>query len=121
MLANYGGGDRGRKEAPRRFLADRIQEFHRAAWTGGLILRGARSSSNNMLRPRRCFASFVGVRIIVRKQLVTLTLGMAVGVVSATVASLIQNALHIVGFAIFLPLWFSLFLLVLKFGPDGWR
>jgi hypothetical protein len=52
---------------------------------------------------------------------VTLTLGMAVGVVSATVASLIQNALHIDGFAIFLPLCLSLFLLVLKFGPDGWR
>jgi hypothetical protein len=61
------------------------------------------------------------VRAIVRKQLVTLTLGMAAGVVSATVGGLIQNAFHVDGFFIFLPLFASLFLLVLKFGPDGWR
>lgn len=51
----------------------------------------------------------------------TLTLGMAAGVVSATVGSLIQNAFHVDGFFMFLPLCASLFLLVLKFGPDGWR
>jgi hypothetical protein len=52
---------------------------------------------------------------------VTLTLGMAAGVVSATVGSLIQNALHVDGSFIFLALCFGLLLLVLKFGPDGWR
>jgi hypothetical protein len=46
---------------------------------------------------------------------------MAAGVVSASVGSLIQNALHVDGYFIFLPLCVALFLLVLKFGPDGWR
>jgi len=65
--------------------------------------------------------SSLAVRTIVRKQLVTLTLGMAAGIASATIGSLIQNAFHIDGFFIFLPLCVGLFLLVLKFGPDGWR
>ena len=69
----------------------------------------------------RWFDIVVGVRTIVRKQLVTLTLGMAAGIASATVGSLIQNAFHVDGFFIFLPLCVGLFLLVLKFGPDGWR
>jgi hypothetical protein len=67
------------------------------------------------------FAIFVDVRTIVRKQLGTLGLGMAAGVVSASVASLIQNAFRVDGSFIFFPLCASLFLLVLKFGPDGWR
>jgi hypothetical protein len=52
---------------------------------------------------------------------VTLTLGLAAGIVSATVGSLAQNALHVDGYVIFLPLFSGFFLLVLKFGPDGWR
>jgi hypothetical protein len=74
-----------------------------------------------VLRPHRRFAIFDDVRTIVRKQLETLTLCMAAGVVSATVGSLTQNALHVDGFFIFLALCFSLFLLVLKFGPGGWH
>jgi len=61
------------------------------------------------------------MRAIVRKQLVTLGLGMAAGVVSAAVGSIIQNALRVDGSFIALPLCFGLFLLVLRFGPDGWR
>jgi hypothetical protein len=71
--------------------------------------------------PAEWFAIFVDVRTIVRKQLGTLGLGMAAGVVSASVASLIQNAFRVDGSFIFFPLCASLFLLVLKFGPDGWR
>lgn len=67
------------------------------------------------------FAIFVDVRPIVRKQLGTLGLGMAAGVASASVASLIQSAFHVDGAFIFFLLWASLFLLVLRFGPDGWR
>jgi hypothetical protein len=52
---------------------------------------------------------------------VTLTLGMAAGVLGISVGSLIQNALHVDGSVIALPLCFGLILLVLKFGPDGWR
>jgi hypothetical protein len=59
------------------------------------------------------------VRTIVQKQFVTLALGMAAGVVSFSVGSLIQNALHVDGSFIALPLCFGLFMLVLKFGPDG--
>jgi hypothetical protein len=33
----------------------------------------------------------------------------------------IENALHVDGVFIFLPLCLGLFLLILKFGPDGWR
>jgi len=61
------------------------------------------------------------MRTIVRKQLVTLGLGMAAGVVSFTIGDLIQHALHVDGFFIALPLVAGLFVLVLKFGPDGWR
>jgi hypothetical protein len=61
------------------------------------------------------------VRSILQKQLVTLGLGMAAGVASASIGSLVQNALRVDGSFIFLPLCFGLFLLVLKFGPDGWR
>jgi hypothetical protein len=52
------------------------------------------------------------VRTLVKKQLVTLTLGMAAAVGSASVGSVIQNALHTDGSFIFLPLCFSLFFLV---------
>ena len=61
------------------------------------------------------------VKGIVRKQLSTLGLGMAAGVVSFSAGSLIQNAVHVDGSFTALPLCFGLFMLVLKFGPDGWR
>ncbi len=80
-----------------------------------------RLSCDSLLRPRQWFAIVVGVRTIVRKQSVTLLLLTAAGLVSASVGSLIQNAFHVNGSVIFFPLCASLFLLVLKFGPDGWR
>jgi hypothetical protein len=61
------------------------------------------------------------VKTIVRKQLGTLALGMVAGVVSFSTGSLIQSALHVNDSFIALPLCFGLFMLVLKFGPDGWR
>ena len=54
------------------------------------------------------FAIFVDVRTIVRKQFGTLGLGMAAGVVSASAASLIQNAFRVDGSFIFFPLCASL-------------
>ncbi len=64
---------------------------------------------------------FDGARTIVRKQLGTLGLGMAAGVVSASIGSLVQSAFHVDGYLIFFPLCAGLFLLVLRFGPDGWH
>jgi hypothetical protein len=74
-----------------------------------------------LTEPPKWFAIVLDVRAIVRKQLGTLGLGMAAGVLSASVGSLIQNALHVDGSLIFFPLCAGLFLLVLRFGPDGWR
>ena len=71
--------------------------------------------------PPKKFCYLRCVRTIVRKQAVTLGLGMVAGIFSFAVGSLIQNMLHVDGSSIALPLCFSLFLLVLKYGPDGWR
>jgi hypothetical protein len=61
------------------------------------------------------------VTTIVRNQPGTLGLGMASRIVSFAVGSLIQNALRVPGPVIAFPLFGIPFLLVLKFGPDGWR
>jgi hypothetical protein len=58
---------------------------------------------------------------VVRKQAITLGLGMGAGIVSFTVASLLQGVLRIDGTLIAFSLFGLLFLLILRFGPDGWR
>ena len=58
---------------------------------------------------------------VVRKQAITLGLGMGAGIVSFTVASLIQGALRLDGSLIAFSLFGLLFMLILRFGPDGRR
>src|SRR6266851_8014053 len=86
----------------------------RQAW------RGALSATDSVVGPPRCFA-ISSCEANRPKAARCHAASPGSGIVSASVASLIQKALRVDGSFIFLPLCFSLFLLVLKFGPDGWR
>jgi hypothetical protein len=61
------------------------------------------------------------MRSVVRNHLVTLVLAMSAATVSFAFGTFVENAFHVSGWFMALPLSFVLVQLVIKFGPDGGR